>query len=77
MEHKDATEEQRAINEINSGIYFFEAPALLKALEGLGNANSQGEYYLTDTIGAILSDHGSAGVSYPTAAILGINDRFR
>ncbi|NLW01821.1 MAG: bifunctional UDP-N-acetylglucosamine diphosphorylase/glucosamine-1-phosphate N-acetyltransferase GlmU [Clostridiaceae bacterium] len=79
VEHKDATEEQRAINEINSGIYFFEAPALLKALEGLGNANSQGEYYLTDTIGAILSDHGSAGayLTHDSSEILGINDRFQ
>jgi len=79
VEHKDATDEQRAINEINSGMYFFEVPALLRALEGLKNDNSQGEYYLTDTIEAILSDNGSAGAYLvdDSSEILGINDRIQ
>ena len=79
VEHRDATEEQKKINEINSGMYFFEIPALLKALDRLGNNNSQREYYLTDTIGAILSDSGSAGafMAEDSTEILGINDRFQ
>ncbi|MDI9513507.1 MAG: bifunctional UDP-N-acetylglucosamine diphosphorylase/glucosamine-1-phosphate N-acetyltransferase GlmU [Clostridiaceae bacterium] len=79
VEHKDATEEQRAIDEINSGMYFFEVPALLKALDRLGNKNSQGEYYLTDTIEVILSDNGSAGAFLidDCTEILGINDRLQ
>jgi len=77
VEHKDATEEQRAIHEINSGMYFFEIPALLKALDKLNNDNSQGEYYLTDTIEIILNDNGSAGAFLinDSTEILGINDR--
>jgi UDP-N-acetylglucosamine pyrophosphorylase (EC 2.7.7.23)/glucosamine-1-phosphate N-acetyltransferase (EC 2.3.1.157) len=79
VEHRDATEEQKKINEINSGMYFFEIPALLKALDRLGNNNSQREYYLTDTIEAILSDSGSAGafMAEDSTEILGINDRFQ
>jgi len=79
VEHRDATDEQRKIDEINSGIYFFEAPALIKALEGLKNANSQGEYYLTDTVEAILSSQGSAGayLAGDSSEILGINDRIQ
>jgi bifunctional UDP-N-acetylglucosamine pyrophosphorylase/glucosamine-1-phosphate N-acetyltransferase len=42
VEHKDATEEQRAIDEINSGMYFFEAPALLKALDRAGERQQPG-----------------------------------
>lgn len=79
VEQKDATEEQRAIKEINSGMYFFEIPALLKALNKLNNANSQGEYYLTDTVEGILSDSGSAGAYLieDSTEILGVNDRIQ
>ena len=65
VEHKDATEEQRAINEINSGIYFFEAPALLKALEGLGNANSQESIILPTPLGLYFRPWLGRRVSYP------------
>ncbi|MGP1575118.1 bifunctional UDP-N-acetylglucosamine diphosphorylase/glucosamine-1-phosphate N-acetyltransferase GlmU [Selenomonas sp.] len=50
VEHKDATEEERAVREINSGIYCFEAPALFAALKKVGNDNAQGEYYLPDVL---------------------------
>jgi len=53
VEERDATPEQRAIDEVNSGIYVFEYPALEQALAGLTAHNSQGEYYLTDTIDLI------------------------
>lgn len=48
VEHRDATDEERLVREINSGIYLFAAPDLLEALDGLDNNNAQGEYYLTD-----------------------------
>jgi bifunctional UDP-N-acetylglucosamine pyrophosphorylase / glucosamine-1-phosphate N-acetyltransferase len=48
VEQKDATEEQRAIREINAGIYCFEGPELFSALEEVQPTNKQGEYYLTD-----------------------------
>jgi bifunctional UDP-N-acetylglucosamine pyrophosphorylase / glucosamine-1-phosphate N-acetyltransferase len=51
VEEKDATEEQRAIGEINSGILAFDAAFLLDALPRLTNDNAKGEYYLTDTVG--------------------------
>lgn len=51
VEHKDATDEERAIDEINSGIYLFAARALIEALDHLGNDNAQREYYLTDVFG--------------------------
>ncbi|MFN4909278.1 MAG: NTP transferase domain-containing protein [Bacteroidota bacterium] len=51
IEHKDASDEQRAIDEINSGIYVVNAHALFDALSHVGNSNAQQEYYLTDIIG--------------------------
>jgi bifunctional UDP-N-acetylglucosamine pyrophosphorylase/glucosamine-1-phosphate N-acetyltransferase len=50
VEHRDASPEQRAIDEVNSGIYAFDYPALRSVLSDLTAHNSQGEYYLTDTI---------------------------
>ncbi len=49
-EHKDCTEEELKVNEINSGMYIFNNEALSASLGRLDNNNSQGEYYLTDTI---------------------------
>ena len=48
VEQKDATEEEKAVNEINSGIYCFDTKKLYDALSKVQNNNSQGEYYLTD-----------------------------
>lgn len=50
IEEKDATPEQKAIKEINSGIYWFDGQVLLDALKQIKNDNVKGEYYLTDTI---------------------------
>jgi bifunctional UDP-N-acetylglucosamine pyrophosphorylase/glucosamine-1-phosphate N-acetyltransferase len=50
VEEKDATEEQRAIGEINSGIYAFDLGPLFASLTSLRAANAQGEYYLTDLV---------------------------
>lgn len=48
-EELDATAEERAIREVNTGIYLFDKKALLEALEKIGQNNRKGEYYLTDT----------------------------
>lgn len=53
VEQKDATDEEQAVNEINSGIYIYNSEALYAALDMLDNDNTQGEYYLTDTISII------------------------
>ena len=51
VEHRDATEQERMVKEINSGIYLFDAEGLRTALANLNNNNAQNEYYLTDVFG--------------------------
>jgi bifunctional UDP-N-acetylglucosamine pyrophosphorylase / glucosamine-1-phosphate N-acetyltransferase len=48
VEHRDATEEQKKIREINTGIYCAENPFLFEAVSRIGNDNAQKEYYFTD-----------------------------
>lgn len=55
VEHKDATEEQRKINEVNMSTYVFDCQKMLGALDGLTSENSQNEYYITDVPGIMLS----------------------
>jgi len=62
VEHRDATAEQRAIDEVNSGIYAFHYPSLVRVLGGLTANNSQGEYYLTDAVGLLRQGGGKAAV---------------
>jgi bifunctional UDP-N-acetylglucosamine pyrophosphorylase/glucosamine-1-phosphate N-acetyltransferase len=50
VEHKDATDAQREIREINSGTYVFDAAVLRRALTTVTTANAQGEMYLTDVV---------------------------
>ena len=50
VEHKDATEEQKKINEINVGIYIFKSKPLFESLKLIKNDNAQGEYYLPDVV---------------------------
>lgn len=51
VEQKDATEEERSVKEINSGVYVFRAANLFSALHAITNDNAQQEYYLTDVFG--------------------------
>jgi bifunctional UDP-N-acetylglucosamine pyrophosphorylase / glucosamine-1-phosphate N-acetyltransferase len=77
VEEKDATAEQRAVTELNSSIYVFEADALWPALALLDSDNVQGELYLTDAIAHIVAAGGKAVAhrcSDPLAPI-GVNDR--
>jgi len=56
VEEKDASPEQRSIQEINTGTYVFRASSLWKALRSVGNQNAQKEYYLTDVIRILQSE---------------------
>jgi bifunctional UDP-N-acetylglucosamine pyrophosphorylase / glucosamine-1-phosphate N-acetyltransferase len=79
VEHRDAHEAERAINEINTSIYCFRRSVLAPALRRLSPDNSQGEYYLTDVV-AVLHDAG-----YPIVPVVaddanetaGVNDRLQ
>jgi len=77
IEQRDCTLVQLGITEVNSGIYWFRSEALLKALDGLGCDNAAGEYYLTDTVGIIVSGGGKAGTftAVNTDIVLGANSR--
>jgi bifunctional UDP-N-acetylglucosamine pyrophosphorylase/glucosamine-1-phosphate N-acetyltransferase len=76
VEHKDATAEQLAITEVNSGVYAFDADLLRTALENLATDNSQGEQYLTDVLGILRSQGQSVTAVVTTEEnILGVNDR--
>ncbi|MGK4907694.1 bifunctional UDP-N-acetylglucosamine diphosphorylase/glucosamine-1-phosphate N-acetyltransferase GlmU [Streptomyces albus] len=77
VEHKDATDEQRAIREINSGVFAFDGRLLAEALGKVRRDNSQGEEYLTDVLG-ILREEGhrvGASVAADHREIAGINNR--
>ncbi len=56
VEHKDATEAERRVNEINVGIYIFKAQPLFEALKLVDNDNAQGEYYLPDVISIFINE---------------------
>jgi bifunctional UDP-N-acetylglucosamine pyrophosphorylase/glucosamine-1-phosphate N-acetyltransferase len=77
VEQRDADEKQQQIDEINSGIYAFDAAPLRTALATLTRANSQGEEYLTDVVATLRSAGSSVGalVAADHAEILGVNDR--
>lgn len=76
VEHKDCTEAELNINEINAGMYLFDIEELLSSLKLLSNNNSQGEYYLTDVIG-ILKSKGKRLGALPVdfQETLGVNSR--
>jgi bifunctional UDP-N-acetylglucosamine pyrophosphorylase/glucosamine-1-phosphate N-acetyltransferase/UDP-N-acetylglucosamine pyrophosphorylase len=62
VEDKDCTPEEKAIRELNAGVYLFQAPALLDCLSKLRRDNAQGEYYLTDVPALLLAQGGKVGV---------------
>ncbi|WP_340378321.1 bifunctional UDP-N-acetylglucosamine diphosphorylase/glucosamine-1-phosphate N-acetyltransferase GlmU [Streptomyces sp. SS7] len=77
VEHKDASAAQRAIREINSGVFAFDGALLADALKKVRTDNSQGEEYLTDVLG-ILREAGhrvGASVAADHREIAGINNR--
>lgn len=77
VEQKDASEEEKKIREINSGMYVFDSESLVWALSKLTPNNAQGEYYLTDTLEILRQDGKKIG-GYTIAdndEIRGINNR--
>lgn len=79
VEHKDATEAERAVKEVNSGIYCFDARALFASLQQVTNDNAQGEYYLPDVL-EILQKQGEkiwAVAADDYESTLGINSRLQ
>jgi bifunctional UDP-N-acetylglucosamine pyrophosphorylase / glucosamine-1-phosphate N-acetyltransferase len=77
VEQKDASEQQRAINEVNAGVYVFDAKQLRAALAKVGTHNAQGEKYLTDAAAELLHEgHRVQAVSIDDEwLVAGINDR--
>ncbi len=77
VEHKDASDEQRQIKEINTGIYAVSNAKLHQWLPRLSNDNAQGEYYLTDIVAMALADGMQVASVEPEMAfeVEGVNDR--
>lgn len=77
VEEKDATDEQRAIREVNAGVYVANAGTLRRVLAGLSTDNAQGEQYLTDALAPLVE--GGAPVAAVRAEdpvdVLGCNDQ--
>ena len=77
VEHKDATEEERAVCEINTGVLAYPAALLKDYLPKVGNANAQGEYYLPDVLAMAVDEGHRVGATIADDAndTMGINDR--
>lgn len=76
VEHKDCSEEELRVKEINAGMYCFDIENLLQALNKLSNNNAQGEYYLTDVIGILKSEGKKVGaLVVDFEETLGVNSR--
>ena len=77
VEHKDASDAQRTISEVNTGVLAMSAADLKTFLPQVGNANSQGEYYLPDVLPLALAAGGKIGsvLAANELDILGVNDR--
>lgn len=77
VEERDATEEIRSINEINSGTYMFQAGDLVRALKKLRPDNSKGEYYITDVVALLVKEGRPVGAVCVEGGeeALGVNHR--
>ncbi|MHA2940140.1 bifunctional UDP-N-acetylglucosamine diphosphorylase/glucosamine-1-phosphate N-acetyltransferase GlmU [Vibrio sp. RC27] len=77
VEQKDASEQQKLINEVNTGVLVASGKNLNKWLAGLDNNNAQGEFYLTDVIAAAYKDGSRIEAVHPqnTMEVEGVNDR--
>lgn len=79
VEQKDATEQEKTINEVNTGIMAVQGLQLKQWLNQLGNNNAQGEYYLTDIIEMAVADNIEIITSQPHTEyeVLGVNNRLQ
>lgn len=74
-EHRDASESERQIREVNAGVYFGDRSQIAGALAGLRPNNAQGEYYLTDIV-ELLAKAGRVEARIGSSdTLLGVNDR--
>jgi bifunctional UDP-N-acetylglucosamine pyrophosphorylase / glucosamine-1-phosphate N-acetyltransferase len=75
VEHRDATEAERQIDEVNSGIYVLPAPLALEILAEVGSDNDQGEIYLTDVIAGLRArgERVAACKAEDASLVLGVN----
>jgi bifunctional UDP-N-acetylglucosamine pyrophosphorylase/glucosamine-1-phosphate N-acetyltransferase len=74
-EHKDASPEERAIKEWNTGVYAVDAAFLNASLAKLDTNNAQGELYLTDVVAMAASEGGVASLAWNAESVSGVNDR--
>jgi bifunctional UDP-N-acetylglucosamine pyrophosphorylase/glucosamine-1-phosphate N-acetyltransferase len=74
-EEKDATEAERAIREVNAGLYCADAAFLWKALARVGASNAQREFYLTDLVEVAARRDGAVAVPVDAGEAAGVNDR--
>ncbi|MFD1704993.1 bifunctional UDP-N-acetylglucosamine diphosphorylase/glucosamine-1-phosphate N-acetyltransferase GlmU [Methylopila henanensis] len=75
-EEKDASDEERAIKLSNAGLMAISGAHAIALLEGVGNANAKGEFYLTDVVErAVLAGLAVAAEAAPEAEVQGVNDR--
>ncbi len=79
VEHKDATDDEKHIGEVNAAIYVFDARLLYEILPTINSNNSQGEYYLTDMVAALRARGAKVeAVVFEDRDILrGVNDRWQ
>ncbi|WP_370323711.1 bifunctional UDP-N-acetylglucosamine diphosphorylase/glucosamine-1-phosphate N-acetyltransferase GlmU [Euzebya sp.] len=75
VEERDATDAQRGVDRVNTGLFAFDATALRGALGRLTTDNAQGEEYLTDTVALLAAEGGVTGVDVPADEVAGVNDR--
>lgn len=77
VEHRDATDDQLLIDEVNSGTYVFQANDLRQSLTGIGTDNAQNEKYLTDAIADLVAQGRpvSAQIIDDPVLVEGVNDR--
>lgn len=77
VEQKDASDEERSITEVNSGVFAFDATILRSALSQLKSDNAQGELYLTDVLGIARSEGHPvrAHIAADARELAGVNDR--
>lgn len=77
VEQKDATDAEKLVNEVNTGIMVIPTPALKRWLTTLSNNNAQGEYYLTDIVARAVADGVEVVSAQPdhVAETLGVNSK--
>lgn len=79
VEERDCSDVEAAIDEVNAAVYCFDGPILFRELPKLQSDNAQGEYYLTDVVGALVGDGQfvDSVVFDDESEFIGVNDRWQ